>query len=73
MKLQSMTNTELNVKPYIRLFETSVDELLKMRRKITAKIQDTEDQVLSTENSRSTSMVELNRGYLFFSIPSKLS
>lgn len=47
-------NSSFDPKPFIRSFETSVDQLLKIKRKTSRKIEDLEDQANASETSTKT-------------------
>ncbi|KAJ3148810.1 Exocyst complex component 5, partial [Irineochytrium annulatum] len=56
----SRTAAPFEPKPLIRTFETSLDELLKLRRKVAGKIEDLEDAAKASEQNRLRKLGELN-------------
>ena len=43
----------------IRTLESSIDDILKLRRKTQAKLEDVEDEIKSTEHSRARNFKEV--------------
>ena len=54
---------EINPKPYIRAFESTIDELLKLRKKVTAKIEDIEDEMAASETSRKQTLADIANSF----------
>ncbi|KAJ3382348.1 Exocyst complex component 5 [Lobulomyces angularis] len=52
-------STQFDPKPFIRTFEATVDELLKLKRKVQRKIDDLDDQAAATESSTRQKMQEI--------------
>ena len=53
-------NSSFDPKPFIRSFETSVDQLLKIKRKTSRKIEDLEDQTNASEASTKSKIQDIN-------------
>ncbi|KAJ3285564.1 Exocyst complex component 5 [Rhizoclosmatium sp. JEL0117] len=47
-------------KPLIKSFESALDDLLRLRRKVQAKIDDLEDAAQASENARRRKLTEMN-------------
>ena len=50
-------------KPLIRSFETLSDELAKTKKKLNTKIEDIEDQLIATEQSKKRGFKEFTTEY----------
>ncbi|KAJ3141487.1 Exocyst complex component 5 [Physocladia obscura] len=51
---------QLEPKPLIAKFESTLDDLLRLRRKVQTKIDDLEDAAQASENARRRKLVEMN-------------
>ncbi|KAJ3348216.1 Exocyst complex component 5 [Entophlyctis luteolus] len=58
--LKSSPSRPLEPKPFIAKFEITLDNLLRMRRKVQMKIDDLEDAANASENARRRKLTELN-------------
>ncbi|KAJ3279781.1 Exocyst complex component 5 [Borealophlyctis nickersoniae] len=54
---------EFDPKPFIRNFESGVEELLRLKRKVQNKIEDLEDQAAASELARRRKLVEINEAF----------
>ncbi|KAI9352722.1 exocyst complex component Sec10-like protein [Obelidium mucronatum] len=52
--------SELEPKPLIKTFESALDDLLRLRRKVQSKIDDLEDAAQASENARRRKLTEMN-------------
>ncbi|KAJ3045432.1 Exocyst complex component 5 [Rhizophlyctis rosea] len=62
--VQAQGNTqEFDPKPFIRNFESAVEELLRLRKKVQNKIDDLEDEAMAGENARKRKLGELGGAF----------
>ncbi|KAJ3152868.1 Exocyst complex component 5 [Geranomyces variabilis] len=54
------TPRQFDPKPFIRTFEASIDELLRLKRKVHNKIDDLEDQAQASDRLRKKKLIEIN-------------
>lgn len=52
-----------NPKPFIRSFESAVDQLIQVRKDVQAKTEQMEKSVRVSEREYSKKMADLNRGF----------
>ncbi len=60
MTTHAYIQAEFNAKPFVRHFESAVDDLLKVRRRIQNKMDNVQDEVDATEESRNDTMKSIN-------------
>ncbi|KAJ3054447.1 Exocyst complex component 5 [Rhizophlyctis rosea] len=61
---QGQSNTqEFDPKPFIRNFESAVEELLRLRKKVQNKIDDLEDEAAASENARKRKLGEIQGAF----------
>ncbi|KAJ3021108.1 Exocyst complex component 5 [Thoreauomyces humboldtii] len=60
VRAQSNTPRQFDPKPFIRNFEASIDELLRLKRKVHNKIEDLEDQAEASDKARRKKLMEIN-------------
>ncbi|KAI8834800.1 exocyst complex component Sec10-like protein [Chytriomyces cf. hyalinus JEL632] len=56
----ALSSRQLEPKPLIKTLESSLDDLLRLRRKVQTKIEDLEDAAQASENARRRKLTEMN-------------
>ncbi|KAI9142981.1 exocyst complex component Sec10-like protein [Paraphysoderma sedebokerense] len=60
---KSSRQKEFDPKPFIRTFESSIEELVRLRKKVQRQIDDLEDEAAAMQKSHKAKSTDLNRAF----------